>query len=90
MVSISINVCDTGIGISSENLDILFHPFKQIDSFYNRQYDGTGLGLALVSKFVGKCIMVKLVLKVNPAEEVVLKLLYLLIILSLRTKNSYI
>ncbi|MEZ5336610.1 MAG: HAMP domain-containing sensor histidine kinase, partial [Methanolobus sp.] len=50
--SIVINVCDTGIGISSENLDILFHPFKQIDSFYNRQYDGTGLGLALVSKFV--------------------------------------
>lgn len=49
---ITVNVCDTGIGISVDDTDILFHPFKQIDSFYNRQHEGTGLGLALVSKFV--------------------------------------
>jgi signal transduction histidine kinase len=49
---LTITVCDTGIGISEENKDILFHPFKQIDSFYSRQHEGTGLGLALVSKFV--------------------------------------
>ncbi|SFM29773.1 PAS domain-containing sensor histidine kinase [Methanolobus profundi] len=49
---IMISVSDTGIGISTDDLDKLFHPFRQIDSFYNRQYEGTGLGLALVSKFV--------------------------------------
>lgn len=50
--TVTMTVCDTGIGISIENLDKLFHPFKQVDSFYNRQYQGTGLGLALVKKFV--------------------------------------
>ncbi|OLP17332.1 hypothetical protein BST81_16130 [Leptolyngbya sp. 'hensonii'] len=41
---------DTGIGIASENLDRLFKPFVQIDSSLNRQYTGTGLGLALVKQ----------------------------------------
>ena len=49
---VTINVFDTGIGISPDNMDKLFHPFKQIDSFYSRQHEGTGLGLALVNKFV--------------------------------------
>lgn len=46
------SVTDTGIGISSENQKYLFEPFKQIDSGMNRQYGGTGLGLALVKQFV--------------------------------------
>jgi PAS domain S-box-containing protein len=46
------SVTDTGIGISSEDQKYLFEPFKQIDSGLNRQYGGTGLGLALVRKFV--------------------------------------
>ena len=41
---------DTGIGIAPEDLDKLFQPFTQIDSALNRQYDGTGLGLALVKQ----------------------------------------
>jgi CheY-like chemotaxis protein len=45
-------VIDTGIGISEENIQKLFQPFIQIDSALNRQYVGTGLGLALV-----KCIV---------------------------------
>jgi PAS domain S-box-containing protein len=49
---LTIIVCDTGIGISAEDKETLFHPFKQIDSFYNRQHEGTGLGLALVSKII--------------------------------------
>jgi signal transduction histidine kinase len=44
---VTFSVCDTGIGIAEEHLDRLFQPFSQIDSSANRQYEGTGLGLAL-------------------------------------------
>ncbi len=47
-----IAVIDTGIGISAENIQKLFQPFIQIDSALNRQYAGTGLGLALVKRIV--------------------------------------
>jgi len=47
-----IAVIDTGIGISSEDIKKLFQPFIQIDSALNRQYTGTGLGLALVKRIV--------------------------------------
>jgi len=47
-----IAVIDTGIGIAREDIDKLFQPFVQIDSALNRQYTGTGLGLALVKRIV--------------------------------------
>jgi PAS domain S-box-containing protein len=43
---------DTGIGISEEGKKKLFNPFTQLDSASNRMYEGTGLGLSLVKKFV--------------------------------------
>ncbi|MEH2068071.1 MAG: PAS domain S-box protein [Nostoc sp.] len=43
-------VLDTGIGIDSSQFEFLFEPFKQLDSQLNRQYEGTGLGLALTRK----------------------------------------
>lgn len=43
-------VIDTGIGIAPENRGKLFQAFVQIDSSLNRQYSGTGLGLALVER----------------------------------------
>mgnify|MGYP000072950354 CR=1 FL=1 len=49
---IQIAVCDTGMGISPENLSRLFQPFVQIDSALNRQAKGTGLGLNLVREIV--------------------------------------
>ncbi|MEM9007675.1 MAG: PAS domain S-box protein [Cyanobacteria bacterium P01_F01_bin.86] len=45
-------VTDTGIGIAPENIDRLFQPFVQIDNALDRQFEGTGLGLALVKKIV--------------------------------------
>ncbi|WP_242022880.1 hybrid sensor histidine kinase/response regulator [Pseudanabaena mucicola] len=47
-----IDITDTGIGIAPENINRLFQPFMQIDSALNRQYEGTGLGLALVKRLV--------------------------------------
>jgi len=46
------SVQDSGIGISSEDMKKLFTPFTQLDSAANRQYEGSGLGLTLVKKFV--------------------------------------
>ena len=47
---ITFTVADTGIGIDSNQFQFLFEPFKQLDSRLNRQYEGTGLGLALTRK----------------------------------------
>jgi PAS domain S-box-containing protein len=43
-------VWDTGIGIAPDQQKRLFKPFVQVDSKLTRQYNGTGLGLALVDK----------------------------------------
>jgi PAS domain S-box-containing protein len=50
--AIYFSVIDTGIGIAEEDMPRLFKPFEQIDSGLARQYEGTGLGLALVQKLV--------------------------------------
>lgn len=47
-----IRIQDTGIGISSENIKKLFIPFVQLDSGTARQFDGSGLGLALTKNII--------------------------------------
>ncbi|MDY0388511.1 MAG: PAS domain S-box protein [Methanolobus sp.] len=49
---IQISVSDTGIGIPEHMMDDIFNPFMQIDASNKRKYGGTGLGLALVKRFV--------------------------------------
>lgn len=49
---LQVDVKDTGIGIKPEDQARIFREFEQVDNSYSRQQQGTGLGLALVRKFV--------------------------------------
>ena len=43
-----IDVHDTGIGIPEDAVNYIFEKFRQVDQSSHREYEGTGLGLALV------------------------------------------
>lgn len=46
-----VSTSDTGVGISEEQLEIIFEPFKQVDNNLTRAFGGTGLGLAITKQF---------------------------------------
>lgn len=48
---IYVGVTDTGIGIPAEDLPRLATPFEQVSGSKDRNYEGTGLGLALTKSF---------------------------------------
>ena len=48
--SIVISITDTGIGISKEDIDLLFCDFTQVKNVMQKQHKGTGLGLSLSQK----------------------------------------
>jgi two-component system, sensor histidine kinase and response regulator len=50
--SVIFQVEDTGIGIALEHQPLIFQKFQQLDSSYQRNYEGTGLGLALTKQLV--------------------------------------
>ncbi len=85
---VQFSVEDTGIGIAEEDKSKLFQPFVQLDSATNRFYEGTGLGLSLVKRFVelhqgriwfeseigkGTSFTFELPLKVNENSEITAK-----------------
>jgi PAS domain S-box-containing protein len=45
-----LEVRDTGIGISKQDLEVIFHEFSQVSSGYGRSHEGSGLGLTLCKK----------------------------------------
>ena len=49
---VKIEIRDSGIGMSEEYLQKMFMPFSQEDTGYKREFEGNGLGLALVKKYI--------------------------------------
>jgi len=51
---INIQISDTGIGIPEQKQDFIYDAFYQVDGSMTRDYEGTGMGLALVDFYVQK------------------------------------
>ncbi|MEY8253232.1 MAG: ATP-binding protein, partial [Colwellia sp.] len=45
------SVSDTGIGIPDNKLNYIFKQFTQVDASQTRQFEGTGLGMAITQNF---------------------------------------
>ncbi len=50
--TITVAVRDEGMGIAAADHGLVFEEFRQVDGTARREFGGTGLGLALVKKFV--------------------------------------
>ena len=50
--ALSVSVSDQGIGIDPKDHQSIFEEFRQVDASVHRTFGGTGLGLALVKKFI--------------------------------------
>ncbi|TDE12745.1 hybrid sensor histidine kinase/response regulator [Dyadobacter psychrotolerans] len=51
-IALNFQIADTGIGLSPEQAQRVFHQFEQADPSITRKYGGTGLGLSIVKSLV--------------------------------------
>jgi signal transduction histidine kinase len=49
---VCIEVRDTGIGMTTAEIDVALQPFRQVDNSHTRKYQGTGLGLPLAKGLI--------------------------------------
>ncbi|WZL73274.1 ATP-binding protein [Clostridiaceae bacterium 35-E11] len=70
-----LRVKDNGIGIKEEDQERIFYEFEQVDGSYEREYEGTGLGLPLTKKLVamhgGNILLIS---KIGRGTEVIVTL----------------
>lgn len=59
---LSFFVADTGVGIPTDQLDLIFEQFTQVDGSQTRKFEGTGLGMAITKSF---CDMMQAEISVN-------------------------
>ena len=84
-LTLLVEVYDTGIGISREQMPLLFKPFTQLAQSTSRKFAGTGLGLVITRRLVemmggaigvesevgrGSCFWVSLPLRTAPGEAI--------------------
>jgi len=50
--NVNLTVTDTGIGISDEMLNLIFDPFRQVETGVCRNFGGNGLGLAIIKAYI--------------------------------------
>ena len=49
---IEVSVIDTGIGVKTENMDLIYDSFFQTETYLSRKKDGLGIGLSIAKNYV--------------------------------------
>lgn len=89
--NIEISIQDTGIGISEEKQEIIFERFRQVDALYNRNHEGSGIGLSLVKSLIEMHSgNIKLKSKIGVGTEFIIELPVKLVQEELRKQDNLI
>ncbi len=76
---LNLEISDTGIGIPSDKIDIIFERFTRLTNSYESKYEGSGLGLYIVKQLINDCGgSIEVESKVNVGSKFKCKLPYLL------------